>query len=76
MLQPFDDFHNTMGGANVNHSTNPSTRKANLANFFLLWTQPWQLAVIIKRHDTKEKPNFLNNCHLFFINFVNNPIWL
>jgi hypothetical protein len=23
----------------VDHSTNPSTRKANLVNFFLLWTQ-------------------------------------
>ena len=33
-------FITRQGGANVNHSTNPSTRKANLANFFLLWTQP------------------------------------
>ncbi len=33
-------FMTQKGGANVNHSTNPSTRKVNLANFFLLWTQP------------------------------------
>ena len=55
-------FITRYSGANVNHLFNPSTRKAYLANFFLLWTQPcthfgcnfyWCQAILKKILDLK-----------------------